>query len=66
MRRVFKLCSLYELMKVYMFTLKVESFSLLLTRCRALFMKVMLVVNDFVSIARDDCMTERRTMKNHR
>ena len=29
-------------------------------------MAVMLVVNDFVSLARDDCMTERRSMKNHR
>ena len=39
---------------------------LLFTRCRVLVMAVMLVVNDFVSLARDDCMTERRSMKNHR
>ena len=39
---------------------------LLFTRCRVLIMAVMLVVNDFVSLARDDCMTERRSIKNQR
>ena len=36
--------------EVYTFTLKVGSFSLLLTHCRVLVMAVMLVVNGFVNL----------------
>ena len=55
----------YGLRNVYILILKVGSFSLLFTCCRVLVMAAMLVVNGFVRLARDDCMTEQRSMKNH-
>ena len=60
-----KIVSLCGSRNVYVFTLKVGSFSLLFTCCRVLVTAAMLVVNGSVSLARDDCMTERRSMKNH-
>ena len=47
---------------VYIFTLKVGSFSLLFT-CRVLVTAAMLGVNGSVSLARNDCML--CLMKNH-
>ena len=46
----FKVVSSRGSMKVYIFALKVGTFSLLFTRCKVLVMAVMLAVNGFVSL----------------